>query len=626
MKTMRSRKTLSFILCIALAVSMTAAAFVYGDSTYPQDIRTEYTADYSGKTVILHTNDVHGALDGYAKAARLKSDLEKLGAEVLLVDGGDFMQGDLYVSKYKGLSAVKLMNEAGYDYSTIGNHDFDYTVDSLEKAIDAAEFKMICANAEKDGKQFLPADDIYETMTGLKIGFFGLDTPETKTKSSSGNTIGMSFLEGDKLTQCAENEASSLKARGADLVIALTHLGVDTESIISGNSAVSVYEKAKSIDFIIDGHSHTVMTAGNKGETIQSTGTKFEYIGLIAISEDGKIEDHYLIPTDGLEADEKIKASADEIMNRIDSEYAEVFAESELYFTGEKADNRCHETNSGDLMTDSMYWYIRNHPECCDGNTDKVIAIQNGGGIRSKIDKGDVTKKDIINVSPFNNTVCLVKASGEELLELLEASTFCTPDPVGGFPHTKGMKWTVDTTKEYDAGKQYPDSTYYAPATINRVSIQDINGRAFDPKAEYYIVSSDFSCAGGDTYGVLKGKTVIDTGVQQVEILIGYITDDLDAKLTAEKYGKDRGDITIITAPVEETAPAAETAPVTETSQSSQQGGVYVVKQGDYLVKIAREQLGDPLKWRMIYNLNSKKIKDPNLIYPGQEFRLPDAI
>ncbi len=624
MKTMRSRKTLSLILCIALAVSMTAAAFVYGDSAYPQDIRTEYTADYSGKTVILHTNDVHGNIAGYAKAAGLKSDLEKTGAEVLLIDAGDFMQGELYVSEFKGLDAVELMNEAGYLYSALGNHDFDYGVEALEKALAAAEFKLLCVNAEKNGKQFLPADDIYETKTGLKIGFFGLATPETKSKSSAGNTIGMSFAEGSEMIKLAEKEVSSLRAKGADTVIALAHLGVDRESQLSGNSSLTVSRNVKGIDFIIDGHSHTVMTTGYDGELIQSTGTKFSYIGIIVIAGDGKIEDHYLIPTDDLLPDEALKLKSDKITGRIDSEYAEAFAESEVLLTGEKADNRCHETNSGNFMTDAVWWYIESHPGCYEGDLDSLVVIQNGGGIREKIGKGPVTKKDIISVSPFGNTLCFVKASGAELLELLEASTFCTPDPVGGFPHTKGIKWTLDTAKGYDAGERYPDSTYNAPASINRVSIQSINGKDFDPDAEYCIAGSDFVCSGGDTYGVLKGKPVIDTGIQQTEALIGYIENSLGGRLSAEKYEGIRADLTLITAAAE--AEKAETASPAFESVQSAAGGVYVVKKGDYLVKIAREQLGDPLKWRVIYDLNSKKIKDPNLIYPGQEFRLPDAI
>ena len=114
-----------------------------------------------------------------------------------------------------------------------------------------------------------------------------------------------------------------------------------------------------------------------------------------------------------------------------------------------------------------------------------VVAVTNGGGIRAAIAAGDITKADVNTVLPFGNTVAYVTVTGEVLLEALEASTYCTPESVGAFPQVSGIEFTVDTNKAYDQGDLYPSSTYYGPASIQRVSITSVNGKAFDPEATY---------------------------------------------------------------------------------------------------------------------------------------------
>ena len=195
----------------------------------------------------------------------------------------------------------------------------------------------------------------------------------------------------------------------------------------------------------------------------------------------------------------------------------------------------------GDLITDALVWKAQKEGVSVDA------AITNGGGIRAEIKAGDITKKDINTVLPFGNTLSIVKVTGAELLEALEASTFCTPTTVGGFPQVSGIKFTIDTTKTFDAGDKYPGSTYSAPKTISRVSIQSVGGKTFDPKATYTIVTNNFTAAGGDTYYAFAASPInYDLGIPMDEAVMEYITTALGGKVTAAKYGSAQGRITVL--------------------------------------------------------------------------------
>lgn len=198
--------------------------------------------------------------------------------------------------------------------------------------------------------------------------------------------------------------------------------------------------------------------------------------------------------------DASVKAIADRIIGEVDAEYGKVFAKTEVELNGDKEPgNRTEETNMGDLITDAMMWAVKTRMPSI--NMENAVAITNGGGIRAAIKAGDITKKDVFTVLPFGNTLTVVNVTGAELLEALEASTFCTPVSLGGFPQTAGMKLTVDCTKDYDKNDTtYPGSTYYGPKSINRVTIESINGKPFDKDAVYSVITNNFLAAGGDTY------------------------------------------------------------------------------------------------------------------------------
>ena len=523
----------------------------------------ETPAETASKIVIIHTNDIHGTIENYAKVAALKAEYEAEGAAVLLVDDGDFIQGSIYVSESQGAAAIELMNLAGYDVATLGNHEFDYSWQNLANIAKNAEFPII-SNVTRNGKAMFDASWTVE-VGGAKIGFFGLETPETATKAHPAKIVGVGFMAGDELYGYAQDQVDALVADGCDYVICLGHLGISDES--TGNRSVDVLAKVTGIDVFIDGHSENTnaeiasVAAGNKvGDTLLvSAGSKGSHIGVITI-EDGVISFSDLVAADYIGADSAVAARANEIKAEIDAEYGEVFAKTEVDLNGERAPgNRTEETNLGDLIADAMLWYAL---EQGDMGVDEanVVAVTNGGGIRASIAKGDITKADVNTVLPFGNTVAYVTVTGEVLLEALEASTYCTPEEVGAFPQVTGIEFTVDTTKAFDQGEQYPGSTYYAPASINRVTIDSINGQPFDPEADYVVVSNDFLAAGGDTYYAFSVANNIDTGATLDEVVMEYITEVLDGTVTAEQYGEPQGRITVLTEPVEEGLPFTDVA------------------------------------------------------------------
>ncbi|MBQ9663132.1 MAG: 5'-nucleotidase C-terminal domain-containing protein [Oscillospiraceae bacterium] len=542
-------------LALALVMILALGATSYADYDYAANAKV-FRTDFTGKTVILHSNDVHGALGGYAYMTELKNEFLAAGAtDVILVDAGDFSQGTTYVSSSKGASAIAMMNAAGYDIVTLGNHEFDFGYAQLMENLQDADFEVICADVYLDetGDTILPATAVVEAetvdpdaepvegeepATNLRIGFFGMETPETATKVNPGMIKEISFATFDDLYASAQLAVESLKEEEVDLIIGIVHLGVDAESAANGYRSIDLYENVTDIDFLIDGHSHTVMTAGENGEPIQSTGTKFENVGVLVIDDETKtISDNFLIATAGLEKDAEVQAAADEIMAAVDEEYGAVFAVSEVDLNGEKAPgNRTEETNMGELITDAMVWSVVSAGGLDAYYEAPVVGITNGGGIRAPIATGDVTKNDINTVLPFGNTVAVIYVTGTELLEALEASTYCTPEAVGGFPQTSGIEWTLDTTKEYDQGDIYTidgkESSYYAPASIQRVTITAINGEPFDEAATYAVVTNNFCAAGGDTYNVFQRAYSegfgFDTGIPMDEAVMDYVAEVLD--------------------------------------------------------------------------------------------------
>ena len=544
------RKVLALLLSVVMTLTLLVSS-AWADEPKPLD----------GKTVILHTNDVHGSIELYAKVAAMKDDYKAQGAQVILADAGDYSQGTVYVSVNKGKDAVTMMNAAGYDVATIGNHEFDYGYAQLKSNLDSAVFKVVCANVLQDGS---PVFDAYTMINkgGVQVAFVGLETPEAQTKANPALIQGLTFLAGDEMYAAVQTQVDAARTAGADIVIVLAHLGVDSSS--EPNTSYDLYKKVSGIDFIIDGHSHTVMIKGPNGEKIQSTGTALANVGAVIIDNaTKKIESNQLIPIwhtekvdenevtvyDYTKSDETVANAAKAIIDPIDADYDQKFAESAVDLNGAKAPgNRTEETNLGDLITDAMMWAIKTKAPGVD--MTNAVAITNGGGIRAAIAKGDITKKDVNTVLPFGNTLAVVYVKGSELLEALEVSTYCTPKSLGGFPQFAGMEVELNTACEYDANDTtYPGSTYFGPKSINRITIKTVNGKAFDKDATYAVITNNFLAAGGDTYyAFAAAQTQFDTGLPLDEILMEYITLELNGVVT-DKYAAPQGRLTIVNNP-----------------------------------------------------------------------------
>ena len=571
-------KFLSLFLVLAMVCSLFGAAFAAEEET-----ATPYVIpDVDGKVVILHTNDTHGAdLDeegtsfGMAGVAQLKKDFEAAGADVLLVSAGDSIMGKPLVSADQGKSAIEFMNAAGYDAMTVGNHELDFGIDNLKALAKDADFPILCADmtTEADGKTVFDSNKIFE-IGGVKVGVFGLATPETLTKADASKMPGITFPQTDKLYAVAQAQVDELNKAGADLIVCLGHLGIDDESI--GNRSIDVCEHVNGIDLFIDGHSHSttadiIAKVGDtnvvNGAKIVSTGTALANVGVVIYDQEtGTLTDELVPAASYTKTDADVAKLVDDRNTAVDKVYGEKIATTEVDLNGSRSGGaatdpvtkaemtfpegegvRTTETNLGDFAADAILWQARQTL----GEENVDAALTNGGGIREALAKGDISKKSLLAVFPFGNTVATIDVTGAQLLEALEAATCTTPEAIGAFPQVSGIEFTLNTGVPYVNGTQYANSTYYAPANPgSRVTISTVNGKAFDPAATYTIATNDFTAKGGDTYGVFKiAGGWKDVGVSLEDALINYTTEELDGTITAGQYGEPAGRITIVDEP-----------------------------------------------------------------------------
>ena len=434
------KKLLSLLLAAAMLLTLAAC----GESPV-----TGTDATATEPVVILHTNDVHGAIENYAKVAVLADRYAADGAYVLVLDAGDYSQGDSTVSLSQGAAAIELMNMVGYDAAALGNHEFDYGYEVLKTNMASAQFPVLAANVLYNGELAFDDAAVFTSPGGTRIGVFGLDTPETATKAHPGKIAGVTFAGGEELYKIAQEQVDLLKQEGCNYIICLGHLGIDDETAATANRSIDLLANVTGIDVFIDGHSHSTeeeiaekTNADRKvGDTVvTSTGTKLENIGVVTIKDSTITTECVASESIEVPADNAIAARAAAIAAEVEAEYGTVFAVTEVTLNGEKAPgNRTEETNLGDLITNALVWKSNLEGEAVDG------AITNGGGIRATIEAGDITKKDINTVLPFGNTLSIIKITGSELLEVLEASTFCTPEAIGGCPPVSGLGFPVNT-------------------------------------------------------------------------------------------------------------------------------------------------------------------------------------
>lgn len=479
------------------------------------------------KLAIVHTNDTHGhdLLDeeslGFAAAAQLRTDYEAKGYEVLLLDAGDFAQGDFLVNCSKGETAIDFMNVTGYQAACLGNHEFDFGQDILQGYVEQAEYPLLSCNIFVDatGDLLVEPRTTLTLANGTKVGIVGVTTPATRTTTNPLFTRGLTFLDGADLYAAVQEQVDALRAEGCELVVCLAHLGESESS--APDRAQDLVANTTGLDLVVDGHDHEeenqlIKNASGEDVLVVETGCYTHSVGVVTW-EDGTLAAQLMAFGSYEGQDEAVAAHIQQVSDDLHVELGELIATSEYVLDGERSPGiRTHETNLGDLVADAVLWEAQ---QMADDVPD--CAIVNGGGIRMSLQPGDITMGDVLNVLPFTNYVCTIQVSGAQLLEALEASCFATPEEVGAFPQVSGMSFTVDARKAFEAGETYPGSTFMAPANPGgRVTIHDVGGRGFDLEDTYTIASNDFMCAGGDTYYVFAdaATTTMKT--------IGYLQSD----------------------------------------------------------------------------------------------------
>ncbi|OEH92967.1 multifunctional 2',3'-cyclic-nucleotide 2'-phosphodiesterase/5'-nucleotidase/3'-nucleotidase [Bacillus solimangrovi] len=571
----------------------------------PLDVNAEEVDKDVKKLTILHTNDVHGRADegkydgmGFAKLSTLVEQERSENENVLLLDAGDTVHGTTFATLVKGESIVDVMNVVGYDAMTAGNHDFNYGYERLLELEKMMEFPLLSANVVKEDDSLLLDPYIIEDVDGLKVGIFGLATPETSYKTHPKNVEGLTFTDP---VEAAKDMVTELETQGADIIIALTHLGIDESST---ETSIKVAEGAPGIDLIVDGHSHTTLVEGMQGENdtlIVSAGEYTKNLGVVDLTfEDGELvtKEASLISKEeasDVQPNAEVEAAINEVKTEQQEVLAEVVGSSEVVLDGEREQVRAGETNLGNLLTDAML-----------DLTGADVALSNGGGIRASIDAGEVTKGDIITAFPFGNYIITKEMTGSVIKEALEHGVSAYPEPNGGFPHVGGISFAIDTAQ---------------PAG-DRVHSIKVAGQPIEMDKTYVVATNDFTGAGGDDYTMFADLPIKNEFAALDEALIGYMNKLGNVNPTVE----DR--IVEAAIKVEDTKENNGKKPEKDKDKDKgkdkekpakpEKQKLYVVKKGDTLSHIA---IKHGTTWQQLQQLN--EMSNPHLIFPGQKIEVP---
>ena len=530
----------SFIKAAGAATALTAVS-VGAPAAFAEETNC-FFGDKADVT-ILYTNDVHTYIDNkspkptYAAIAALKKSIEDTGRDVLLVDAGDHIQGTAYGSMDDGATIIELMNEAGYDLATPGNHEFDYGMARAKAVIQEADFPYVSCNWVdlRTGFNVLPSVKFF-FVGGRKIAFVGVTTPETFTKSTPAyfmNDAQTKYIydilggeDGQKLYDAVQKAIDKAEFWGADTIIGLGHLGVDPSS--SPWTSEEVIAHTHGFTAFIDGHSHTVMAnkqvtdASGKAVTLTQTGSYFKNIGKMTVGADGTITTELIDTYEGLDA--AVAATASNWISAVDDMLGEEIAVGDTKFyindpaTGKRR-IRSGETNLGDFVADGIYTYFNEIEELhCD------VAIMNGGGIRTDVEAGPWSFKTCKTVSPFGNVACLMSVTGQQIQDALEfGARFAGAEGKenGGFLQVAGARYTIHpmipNTVQTNDKNVWTGSA--ATPRVSNVEIYDKTTGTYkplDPNATYALAGMNYTLRNlGDGFAMFDGAELIKDYVSE---------------------------------------------------------------------------------------------------------------
>ena len=510
----------SSIICFGLSVS--CGSIKHAPQSPAQDV------------IVLYENDVHCGVDGYGNFAALKDEMKASHKYVTLVSSGDFVQGGSLGASSHGRNIINIMNEVGYDFVTLGNHEFDYGIPRQQELMEALNAECLCCNFKdlRTGEQLYAPYRIVN-YGDFDVAFLGMSTPYTINSSTpsyfkdeKGNFIYSFCIE--NFYDVVQNAVNSAREEGAEYVVVLSHLGDESEGE-GGVNSPSMIENTYGIDVVLDGHSHSVIPGtvlkNKKGKDVilTSTGTKFQYMGVLTISPNGKFKTE-LIPT---ETYTKGNLSVLKVINDIKEGYKKV--SEQIIFTSDvklasydEQNNRLvrnQECNIGNFCTDAYRTVF---------GTD--IAFLGGGSIRADLPKGNVTYNDLYTMFPFENGTCKGECTGELLLDILEFSVSIAPGEFGGFQQVSGLRFEYDSSIPspvlYNANHDFDGVN--GERRVKKVEILDKETGAYeplDPKKTYTFAASSYMAIDhGDGFAMMDRCTNIqDLGILDTDIIQNFL-------------------------------------------------------------------------------------------------------
>lgn len=483
--------------------------------------------------VILYENDVHCAIDGYAKVAGLRDAISDT-ADVLMVSSGDYVQGSMAGAISSGQYVIDIMKAVGYDVITLGNHEFDYKVPRLLELTSQLQATTVCANLfdlKTDKTVYAPYT--VKRVGRWKVAFVGVVAPSTM------NTERFAFytdkgeplytLAPDRVYSLVQSAADEARKEGADFVVVLSHLGEDKDD--EGADSHGLAAKTRGIDVILDAHTHslrladTVFNLDGRPVTISQTGYEFANVGKLLISKEGKLS-LSMIPVASIEqsstavvkATEKVKKQMEQVTNRVvcHSDYAlKVLDDAGEYLV------RYSETNAGDLVADAY-----RHA------TGAEVAFTNAGGIRNELNAGDLTYGDFIKLLPYDNYLTVVAVKGSTIVEMFRRTTAKMSYDNGDFPQCSGIRYKIHTGVH----------------DITDVEVLNADGK-YEPiemDRDYRLVTIDYCVGGGGFARTLEKSNVLTkTNIHYREVVIEYIEKELNGVIGI-RYAKPQGRITVV--------------------------------------------------------------------------------
>ena len=559
------KRSLRTLICAVLAAALLLPAVVYGaaasgsstgePAAAAEDSQAQDENEDKKDIMILYTSDIHCGIDegfGYAGLEQICKYEQEKGYEVILVDDGDNIQGDPLGLLTKGDALIDLMNKMGYSVAIPGNHEFDYGVDNFLSLAEKAQFKYISCNFQYKGENVFDPYVIRE-IGGRKIGFVGVTTPTTITASKptlfedeNGEFV-YSFLQdetGEGVYNAVQSAVDNARKEGAEYVIVLGHLG--NEEQCRPWTYADVISHTNGIDAFLDGHSHDtdqVIMKNKDGKEVprSACGTKMQHIGWCRIPAEGEVTagiyswtlDDSAPEVLGIENEMStaVKEARGSISKLLEGKIAVSEQEMTIYDPvavdpewGKVRMIRRAETNLGDLCTDA-YRFM----------TGADIALLGGGGIRVSIPAGDVTMKNMYEVFPFGNEICVVQATGQQILDALEWGAAAVPGENGGFMQVSGLSYEIHTYIDSTCTKDV-NGMFTGVAGERRVRNVKVNGTPIDPDALYNVAGNDYwFLNGGDGQTAFNGAERVDAGgMLDVQVLVDYLTRELDGVIGKE--------------------------------------------------------------------------------------------